>query len=593
MAESVRYRGGRVNLSVPEQTAFEAQAAQRGSQLVAQSIDRMVSFFRQQSIEKAKVEAVEYGSANAPTAEQIEQARESGEELKLPGDNNTLFGRLARQAAASTVSDTIELAARQEINSALLDAQARRLNPADLQDKLDAIILGYSSSFDETVPSMSRALNAKLSVTANSKYTNYHSSYIAQARADGKAAFMTNLLTTLSSEAEGFKILNAQKTDANGNVIPGEVDLNALVASKLLEASARDFTASEIKTLETLMTTKLVNTANQTLTNSILKAPNANTIIKALGRGEEIDFKQIPEAETALSILRQSGLSDSEIASELRRQRTEQINFDEKVEQEKNKNADRDEDLYIGLALDGIANNDKKQASDALIALESLNYERAVELRNSWLSRPGIQYSDPTTVERLDNMRDRITINDVVEVFADLNQADQEKYYDKAKALDQDDLRLAKNIIKGQLNLPENIDLIQKGDPNYKNAQLYNRARAELEILHRAAATAETDFDPFAATQQVLDSLQGDFEDVTKKIQKQSAMESALYVYGQISGRKAFSGFMNNSKDLQGAIDALNQLKATKKKERPRDIQDDERIQAFLDVIQRGIEASE
>jgi hypothetical protein len=190
-------------------------------------------------------------------------------------------------------------------------------------------------------------------------------------------------------------------------------------------------------------------------------------------------------------------------------------------------------------------------------------------------------------------MRDRITINDVVEVFADLNQADQEKYYDKAKALDQDDLRLAKNIIKGQLNLPENIDLIQKGDPNYKNAQLYNRARAELEILHRAAATAETDFDPFAATQQVLDSLQGDFEDVTKKIQKQSAMESALYVYGQISGRKAFSGFMNNSKDLQGAIDALNQLKATKKKERPRDIQDDERIQAFLDVIQRGIEASE
>lgn len=596
MAESVTYRRSRVNISVPEQTAFNAQATQRGAMQVSQSLDRMVAFFRQQQAEKIKVEAAEFGAKNAPTLEQVQAAQESGEELLLPGDNNTLYGRIARQAAASTVTDTIELAARKEINSAVIDATARRGNPADLEDKLDAIIQGYGSTFDETVPSMSRALTSKLAMVANSQYTSYQNSYIEQARADGKAAWMTNLLTTLTQLDEGLQILSAEGTDKDGNIVSGGMDLDAFVASKLLEATARDFSASEIKALETLMTTKLVDTANQALTNGILKAPNAGKIIQALGKGEKIDFSLAeggPEIQTALSILRQSGLSDSQIASELRTQRTEQLNFIENEEAFNNRNAERYEDLYIGLALEGIANNDEKRASDALTALESYNYEKAVELRTSWLSRPGIQYSDVTTVERLDNMRDRITMDAVIEAFADLNQADQKKYYDKAKALDKADLRLAKNIVKGQLNLPENIDLIQEDDPNFENAQIYARARAELEILAASAATAEIDFDPAAAAQQVLSGLEGDFENITTKLQIKNATSQARYVYAQISGRDAFSGLMNDSKDLQGAIDAMNAVKATNKRQRPRDIQDDERIQAIIDVIQLGIEANE
>ena len=546
----------------------------------------------------------------------MQAAQESGEELSLPGDNNTLYGRIARQAAASTVTDTIELAARKEINSAVIDATARRGNPADLEDKLDAIIQGYGSTFDETVPSMSRALTSKLAMVANSQYTSYQNSYITQARADGKAAWMTNLLTTLTQLDEGLQILSAEGTDKDGNIVSGGMDLDAFVATKLLEANARDFSASEIRALETLMTTKLVDTANQALTNGILKAPNAGTIIQALGRGEKINFSLVeggPEIETALSVLRQSGLSDSQIASELRTQRTEQLNFIENEEAFETRRSDDMIDKYTSLAMEAIAIGDDVAATDALNDLAFYDKTKASELSLSWrarpgiqysdritverldnrLSRPGIQYSDRITVERLDNMRDRITMDAVIEAFGDLNQADQKKYYDKAKALDRVDLRLAKNIVKGQLKLPENIDLIQEDDPNFANAQIYARARAELEILADAAADAETDFNPAEAAQQVLSGLQGDFENVTKKIQKQGATQSANLIFSQIANRDGLDGLMANNADLQGALNALEKIKTIGKNDRPQRFKDMAVIDAFISKIQRGLEASE
>ena len=55
------------------------------------------------------------------------------------------------------------------MNAAILDFETRQANPAGLQDKLDAIINGYSSTFDETVPSMARSMKAKLALNAQTK----------------------------------------------------------------------------------------------------------------------------------------------------------------------------------------------------------------------------------------------------------------------------------------------------------------------------------------------------------------------------------------------------------------------------------------
>ena len=81
------------------------------------------------------------------------------------------------------------------MNNAILDFETRQANPAGLQDKLDAIIQGYSSTFDESVPSMARSMKAKLALTANAKY-----------------AFITVLLSQKAARRQQIKLDGQQVT---------------------------------------------------------------------------------------------------------------------------------------------------------------------------------------------------------------------------------------------------------------------------------------------------------------------------------------------------------------------------------------------
>lgn len=583
MADSVTYRGGRVNLSTPMATSYNAQATQRGSQMVAQSIDRMVGFFQQREADRIKVEAKEFGAANAPTAEQIQAAAAGGEELTLPGDNNTLFGRVARQAAANTVTDTIELTARQAIDSAVLQSEISRGNPADLRDNLDAIIQGYGSTFDETVPSMSQRLKAKLAMVANSQYSAYHSNYIKQARKDGKAAWMTNLITDLNNIDETLVKLAVGQTDPDtGEVIPGVVDFDAYRTSVLSEASARDFAASEIRALSTLVDTKVVQAANTILINNVMANPHAGGIIKALAIGEDVDFVLSDETKLAIDVLTQSGMSGSEIAATLRTERTAYLTMQEKEEDFVNRNADEGEDLYEAQALEAIANNDEPAIRIALDALASFNNTRAMELELQWRSRVGIQYSDVQTVQYLDRLRDNITLDDVIQNFENLNQADQKKYFDIAKRLDVADLKLAKSIVKGELELPENIELIQQGDPNFANVAIFNRVKAKLDVMADEASRAETDFDPYQAASTVMEELGGEFEEAANALTLDRAKRQASIVFAEIRNNETIAALMGNNADISGAIEALKALKNLERRRRPNRFQKDERIDAAI-----------
>ena len=60
MAESVRYQGRRVALRIPDAQAFEAQAIERGMGQLQQSLNRMTSFFAEQSRVQAKIKGEEF-----------------------------------------------------------------------------------------------------------------------------------------------------------------------------------------------------------------------------------------------------------------------------------------------------------------------------------------------------------------------------------------------------------------------------------------------------------------------------------------------------------------------------------------------------
>ena len=115
MAEQVRYRSAGLGLRVPKVDFTALRAQSQGFGTMAQSLSRMSNFFMQQSEQKAKIEGAEYGAETAPTQTQIKDAYTRGEEIELPGNKSTVYGRAARKAALSIVSDEISALASSEI----------------------------------------------------------------------------------------------------------------------------------------------------------------------------------------------------------------------------------------------------------------------------------------------------------------------------------------------------------------------------------------------------------------------------------------------------------------------------------------------
>ena len=95
MAEQVRLRGSNQQLRVPRVNFAAEQEIARGRNQLANNLNRLSNFVMSMAEDKARIEGAEYGALNAPTQQQINDAFVAGEELELPGDVSSVFGRSA------------------------------------------------------------------------------------------------------------------------------------------------------------------------------------------------------------------------------------------------------------------------------------------------------------------------------------------------------------------------------------------------------------------------------------------------------------------------------------------------------------------
>lgn len=281
MAESVRTRPASFQLRVPEITSATAQATAQGLNQLENSLSRMNSFFLQQAKQKAERDGLEYGAENAPTIEQLQAAEQSGEEILLPGGDDTVFDRAARRAAIQITSDNLELAAKEQINAIVLAGENSGANPASVEADINAVIHGFGATFDETSPVLARQFRARLGVFGNAKYSSYHSSYITKSQAQAKANWQASLLLTLDSIPDMMKY-GVVERDADGKFV-AEVALTSetLKATKkiiLNEAIAYNYKASEIKVLEKTFDDAVVNGAKQLIGNAVLNSQTPHEI---------------------------------------------------------------------------------------------------------------------------------------------------------------------------------------------------------------------------------------------------------------------------------------------------------------------------
>ena len=572
MAErSVRTRRANMQLYTPQEVAAPAQAIARGMGQLSNSMDRMSQFFAEKASMEAEIEGQQYGARNAPTAEQLQDAFQSGEELELPGGFGTVFDRAARKAALDITQTEIEFEARKRINEIITTATLNGTNPSTMLDDIDAVTHGFAATFDDNSPGVARKLRAGLSIWANSKMASYENSYIADQKAKSQSQFVSNTLGKLEglSKIIEFGIETEETDPATGEKIKiyrplTQTDLVNLKLGEIENGRRKGFTPSQLTSLGNMFDAQIVESANRVLIDNVLMGGTPRTDINNVAKGQvnNLDIA----AQNAVATLRGQNLSFNDIAKELRDRREDEIRY---LEQE---NADMDAAAEVVEAdltakvLGFLIENDPVAARLAIKQIAVTDREKAMELEIKLLEAGGAPLvSNPDSIDYLEGLHSNISYPDYIEHYKDLSLKDRKTYYKKAETYQDDDVKTALKIMQGQLSLPANIEAISDADPNFAKVQIFRQLSGLLAAEAASAKSLDADID---ATEVAMRLLKGVGENIAEA-EKQMKITAGNQV---ISRLRDMGGFDLDDLQFREAIVIVKQLRADKLARNNRDI---------------------
>lgn len=276
MAEQQRLRSQNFTTRVPRVDFTAQQVQARGLSELSANLDRLSNFFLQQAEQKAKIEGAEYGALNAPTRQQLEDARKDGTDIELVGDKTTVFGRAARQVALETAQNEITYLAKREISSIVVKAKQENAEPAALADAIDTAIAGYGSALDETEPALARSFRAKVGIYGNAEYQTYTKQFLTDAKAQRKANFAASVEFTLEQLPKFFSAGNPQE----GSDVPFDLaktnEMIAVAKADLLNQAVNKhfYNRAEVEQLANQFDAAVQGAAKGQLLNAIIEAEN-------------------------------------------------------------------------------------------------------------------------------------------------------------------------------------------------------------------------------------------------------------------------------------------------------------------------------
>ena len=217
MAERLpKYRPLGVSIpSLPTVDYTQTGAAQaRVYDAIANSLDKVSQFAFKQMEETALIEGAQYGVENAPTKQQLEDADGNIEDI-VPGDQSTVFGKAAREAALGSITTNFDISARQEIMRLRLDAQATDKPVSSLVDSMTAVIDGYTSTIQDVSPSAALKFRSSLSTHGNSVVLAYSQKLLDKQEAQ-QQLFATSQMDAIVNgltDADGDKLVDSNIED--------------------------------------------------------------------------------------------------------------------------------------------------------------------------------------------------------------------------------------------------------------------------------------------------------------------------------------------------------------------------------------------
>ena len=607
---SMRLRESNQITRIPRVDFTDQRVQAQGLSQLSSSLQRMSSFFLQQSADKARIEGAEYGAANAPTPQQINEAYESGQELELPGDKSTVYGRSVRKAALEIADDEITALASmgmsnlaQVFDNALNDdtmtdekraALAAEIgvndfDPLSFANALDTINAGYAAVLDENAPGVARKFRAQSAITANTKYNTYLEAYVKKNNERLEAKFFQAQENLFSNE-----VLRDLLTGENGLV-----ELEKLRQERTTK-SISFLTGSEFKTFQDNMDATQKTAAMQVLADGTFAQTNPVKIISYV-QSNRLASEKIPiGVKNSVRLLKSMGRSNTEIAQELRKMQTDMVNFEENAQANVNLRATEARPQLVANVINAMVAGNTEAFETAIKALEKNDPEKAAEMQKEFIAAGRRRtVSDPAVRSNLVNLVSsaELSFDDVATAVADgtLSNKDIEYFQGEANKIENEEFSETAAFMRGLFELPANYTAIKDTDPNFQKAQIFARLRGKLERELTLARQSGQNYDAFAIATELIAEEGGAITDVENKIKIKSARQAVKFINGFADQLEKIGVETFGDDDFEGAMRFLITQKRTEPRERipalrSKDIKD---INGYIDQLNDGIEASQ
>ena len=167
-------------VSVPMQNPYLAQEAAFYNDL-SQRLGQFENLAFKKAGEKAQAAGAQFGASQAPSLEQLELARKTGQPVQLAGDpSGNLFEQAAYKGSLAVTESSMTAAGRRALTNYMAEAaQNPNLSPTEFAAKVDTITSEYASAMANLSRSSGAKVRATLGMVANSQITSFSRTYMA------------------------------------------------------------------------------------------------------------------------------------------------------------------------------------------------------------------------------------------------------------------------------------------------------------------------------------------------------------------------------------------------------------------------------
>ena len=534
MAERLpRYRplGARIAQVPRVDYVATARAQASASTAIGNALDRVNDF----AFEYAKLEAVEYGVANAPTAQQIEDAQKTGEELELPR------GTIARAAALDVVYNTMQTAARQEITLMRQDPANRMISAEEFADKVDAVIKGYAATLEAVRPSVGAKFAAAMSVEGNTALRAHLAEAIKLQTEQNRAS----QLSTANSILEGIpEVLQAGASVGADGTVRTVFDQFATLREQiggLHELTGVEISGFEIKFDEAVERAITVSIADWMAQNSThtkqfvtgnIEDPNIALIV---GQLDAVERQAVLINATTMAAENEEALLKIDQAREAKRV------------------ARAEEASRLGLT--AFLNGDDEDFTRQSELLKSIDPEKYQSLLDATIYNPGKSNPDVVFDLKVLALDGQLTLKIITDNAEDLSLADLRSFVDHINSQRDSDYQTAISMARERYAVPDGIVL------NPASEKTKKLTRFQSQLLQAIKRDPRLDRVEWARDylKQDMRSLADVLSDITKQADALKRSDDKFTGPANIEGLRQYYGDGHGTTAIRDIISNLLQ----------------------------------